>query len=268
MTTPKLETTSGGESVFICEFFDSLRFPLFVVFFCPFNCFFFLWFTENIPAVCEYGMYDHSDTSNAYLLSEGWVPLTFSELSGAYKDDFIEYYNANDGLYSLLTWSSTNCCFAYGELTDTRLTMTTGIAGTCHVYPAIGTTTQCNPGGGYPQGTKYNFRSYGSCHNGQSYVTHITGNNVTFGTTSWCSEGNNPGIWRRCGNSTLNATGALFCCVSINIHQHSYLMCFFVWFFLCFFACSSSYNCNLNNYNPKNNSLHYKYVLYFVNHMF
>ena len=47
-------------------------------------------------------MYDHSDTSNAYLLSEGWSPLTFAELSGGYKDDFVRYYNENSGLYTLL----------------------------------------------------------------------------------------------------------------------------------------------------------------------
>ena len=143
-------------------------------------------------------MYDHSDTSNAYLLSQGWSLLTFAELSGNYKDDFIRYFNENSGIYSLLTWTSTNCCFAYGELTNTRLTMTTGSTGYCHVFPAIGTSSQCNPIGGYPQGTLYNFRSIGDCHNGESYVTSLA-DTVTFGTTTVCLEGNNPGIWKRCG---------------------------------------------------------------------
>ena len=178
---------------------------------------------------CEYGMYDHSDTSNAYLLGQGWSLLTFTELSGSCKDDFIEYFNTNGGIYSLLTWSSSNCCFAYGELTDTRLRLTTGDTGSCYVYPAIGSSYQCNPSGGYPQGTLYNFFSYGACHNGQLYIYQLTGNNVTFSTTTICATANNPGIWKRCANSTTNAgttspTTGLFFFVFV-------LFCFVLGFF-------------------------------------
>ena len=165
----------------------------------------FVDFAVLASAACEYGMYDHSDTTNSYLLGEGWVPMTSTELSGAYKDDFIEFFNTNDGLESLLTWESSNCCFQYSDLTDTRITLATNGQSDCHVYPGTGTSFSCNPSGGYPQGTKYTFYSTSACHNGQNYIDFITANNVTFGTTSICNTANNPGIWRRCGT-----TGTLF----------------------------------------------------------
>ena len=55
---------------------------------------------------CEYGMYNHADSTNSQLTGDGWNAVTFAELSGEYKDDFIEFYNTNGGITSLLTWSS------------------------------------------------------------------------------------------------------------------------------------------------------------------
>ena len=55
------------------------------------------WIQTNIV-----NFYDHTDSSNSQLLNEGWVPITFDELSGDYKDDFISYYNLNGGLEALL----------------------------------------------------------------------------------------------------------------------------------------------------------------------
>ena len=72
---------------------------------------------------CEYGIYDHTDSSNDQLLGDGWVPVTYADLSSTYLDDFIEFYNTNGGLPLLITWSSSNCCFAFSELSDTRLTI-------------------------------------------------------------------------------------------------------------------------------------------------
>ena len=148
---------------------------------------------------CEYGMYDHSDSSNSQLLSEGWVPLTFDELSGGYKDSFISYYNLNGGLEALLSWSSGNCCFSFSESNDVRLSMSVGSPIThCYVYPEIDGNVACNPSGGYTQGRIYSFHSINDCNNGSEHFTTIP-SDVTIGTTNACQRSNNPGIWRRCG---------------------------------------------------------------------
>ena len=155
-------------------------------------------------------MYDHSDTSNAYLLGQGWSPLTFAELNGAYKYDFMDYFNNNNGLISLLTWSSSNCCFSFGELVDQYLTLITNGHGNdtsyCAVFPAFSMSSECNPAGGYPAGTKYIWYNYAGCHNGEYYVDELDVANVAFGLTNLCSQANNPGIWKRCGNSTITTT--------------------------------------------------------------
>ena len=149
---------------------------------------------------CEYGMYDHSDSSNSQLLSEGWVPLTFDELSGAYKDSFISYYNLNGGLKALLSWSSGDCCFSFSESNDVQLTINLGSTLTeyCHVYPQFDGNQACNPSGGYTQGRIYSFYSPSACNDGTQHFNTIP-SDVTIGTTDVCQPSNNPGIWRRCG---------------------------------------------------------------------
>ena len=154
---------------------------------------------------CEYGMYDFSDVTNAMLLSQGWSPLTWSELSGSYRDDFISYFNANEGLYSLITWNSNSCCFSFGELDDAQLVVShpTVDVNFCMIWPGLGSGSQCNPAGGYAAGVKYNWYSANSCHNGEQVVTNIDPN-ITFALTTVCTSlnNNNPGIWKRCGNFT------------------------------------------------------------------
>ena len=157
----------------------------------------YYYITDNVE--CEYGMYDHTDSSNSQLLSEGWVAVTFDELNGDYKDDFISYYNSHGGLEALLTWNSGNCCFAFPESDDVQLTLNLGSTRTdCHVYPEIGGNIICNPSSGYQQGTVYSLHSQNECNDGSEHFTTIP-SDVVVGTTNVCQRNRNPGIWRRCG---------------------------------------------------------------------
>ena len=143
-------------------------------------------------------MYDHTDSTNAQLTNDGWAAVTFAELSGSFKLDFIEFYNANGGLPALLAWNSNNCCFSFPESNDVQLTISVGSTTTnCYIYPSIGTSVQCNPFSGYVQGTVYSFYTPGACNSGSQYYTSIS-TSATFSTTTVCSRANNPGIWRRC----------------------------------------------------------------------
>ena len=92
----------------------------------------------------EYDMYGPSDSINSQLLSEEWIAVTFDELSGDYKDDFLSYYNSNGCLKELLTWSSGNCCFSFPESDHVSLTMNIGTRMHCHVNPEIGGNIVCN----------------------------------------------------------------------------------------------------------------------------
>ena len=165
---------------------------------------------------CGYGMYDHSDTTNADLLAHGWSPLTFSQLNGVYKHDFMEYFNNNNGLTSLLTWRSNNCCFSFGELDDQYLTLNTdeyyNDTRRCIVFPASA-SIECNPVEGYPAGTRYIWHSNTACYV-EDYVDELglPTANVVFGLANTCHQSHNPGIWKRCRN-LINGIRTL---VSIN----------------------------------------------------
>ena len=144
-------------------------------------------------------MYDHTDPNNAQLTGNGWSAVTFAEISGTYKSDFIEFYNANGGMPALLSWSSSNCCFSFPEFNDVQLTINVGGASTsCYLYPTIGTNVQCNPFGGYIQGTTYSFFTPIRCNSGSQFYTTIPTSGTTFSTTTVCARFRNPGIWRRC----------------------------------------------------------------------
>ena len=117
-------------------------------------------------------MYDHTDSNNSRSLSEEWFATTFDELSCDYKDDFISYYNLNDGLEALLTWSSGNCCFSISESDDAQLTMNLGSTRTdCHVKPEIGKNTICNASSDYQQGSIYSLHSRNDCNNSNEHFT-------------------------------------------------------------------------------------------------
>ena len=132
---------------------------------------------------CEYGMYDHTDSSNSQLLSQRWPAVTFNKLSGHSKDDFISYYNLDGGLEALLTWSSGNCCFLFSELDDVQLSMKVRSTRTdCHAKPEIGENIACNPSSGYQLGKIYSLRSQNECNNGSE---HELRHKATFDNTSF-----------------------------------------------------------------------------------
>ena len=177
---------------------------------------------------CEYGMYNHADSTNSQLTDDGWSAVTFDELSGEYKDDFIQFYNENGGITSLITWNSNNCCFAFPESSDSRLTINVGDDDVnCYVYPAIGTVvSQCSPSDGYTAGTKYTLFSLNRCDdNGDQFFETIPTSGVTFGTTTQCTQADNPGIWRRCSMFNCFYLHLFFVHVLI-----SFSFCFFFFF--------------------------------------
>ena len=68
--------------------------------------------TTTIPRDCMFGMYAYGDSSNSYIVDNGWRLLSFDELNDL-KLEFIDYYNNNNGIPSLLTWDAEVCCFIF-----------------------------------------------------------------------------------------------------------------------------------------------------------
>ena len=70
--------------------------------------------TTNTPHECMFGIYDYTDSSNYYIVVNGWTLLTIDKLNDL-QSQFIDYYNNNNGIPVLLSWHADDCCLTFGD---------------------------------------------------------------------------------------------------------------------------------------------------------
>ena len=127
---------------------------------------------NNCVTTTIFGMADHSSTPG-----NGWTLISTTSLLDTHKAALIAFYNSNGGLPVISSWTSSNCCWALSS--TARLAI-----GSTHAYPANSDGECCS------------CESYSGTYKfSQSGTVITTLSTETFGSTTGCSDNNNPGIF-------------------------------------------------------------------------
>ena len=118
----------------------------------------------------------------------GYTLVEIADLQNvAFQKAFIALYNLQGSMPTLATWTSTNCCFTTTGSNDV-------LFGASILYPAVGSTSQCNQAGGYTSGAYTLYKGTPNTALPPPLASDFfTTNPVT--TSTQCSDGNGPGFF-------------------------------------------------------------------------